>query len=204
MKQGFFAWALALVFLFTGFSKLFCEHPGPPGYRCDVIRANTGSQAVNITGTGFTYSCRVTFGTTPATLIATTVGTRTRSYFWLPVLTKAHAPGMVHIHVTCRTKTATSSGEIIFANKPTLTNITPPSGPHAGGTTVTITGTNFFPGATMVTFGGVAATTVVVLSTTTLTVKTPRVAITRGITTVGVTNETGTPKTKAPLFTYVT
>jgi hypothetical protein len=55
---------------------------------------------------------------------------------------------------------------------PTVTAISPNSGTTAGGTTVTITGTNFASGAA-VTFGGVAATSVTVVSDTTLRAVTP-------------------------------
>jgi hypothetical protein len=39
---------------------------------------------------------------------------------------------------------------------PTVTGVSPASGPHSGGTVVTITGTNFIPGYTAVNFGGTA------------------------------------------------
>jgi hypothetical protein len=55
---------------------------------------------------------------------------------------------------------------------PTVTGISPNSGPTAGGTAVTITGTNFATGAT-VSFGGTAATNVVVVSSTSITATTP-------------------------------
>ena len=48
---------------------------------------------------------------------------------------------------------------------PTVSSVSPNSGPLAGGTAVTITGTNFATGAT-VTFGSTAATNVVVVSST--------------------------------------
>ena len=50
--------------------------------------------------------------------------------------------------------------------------VSPNSGSTAGGTAVTITGTNFAAGAT-VTFGGTAATNVVVVNGTTITATTP-------------------------------
>ena len=50
---------------------------------------------------------------------------------------------------------------------PTITSIDPTSGPTAGGTSVTITGTNFVDGAT-VTFGGLAAIPVTFVDSTTL------------------------------------
>jgi IPT/TIG domain len=58
------------------------------------------------------------------------------------------------------------------APAPTITSIDPTSGAVAGGTSVTITGTNFVSGAT-VTFGGVAATDVVVVNSTTITCTAP-------------------------------
>src|SRR4029453_10929188 len=48
----------------------------------------------------------------------------------------------------------------------------PASGPVAGGTAITLTGTNFVSGAT-VTVGGVSATSVTVVSSTSITAVTP-------------------------------
>ena len=53
-----------------------------------------------------------------------------------------------------------------------LTSITPPAGSSAGGTPVTITGTNFASGAKL-NIGAVAATDIVVASPTSITAKTP-------------------------------
>jgi len=55
---------------------------------------------------------------------------------------------------------------------PTISSITPSTGPAAGGTPFTITGTNFQTNAT-VTFNGKQATNVLVLSSTTITGNTP-------------------------------
>ena len=55
---------------------------------------------------------------------------------------------------------------------PTLTQITPPAGSTAGGTTVTLTGTNL-TGATAVSFGGTAASAFTVNNATTITATTP-------------------------------
>ena len=68
---------------------------------------------------------------------------------------------------------------------PTVTNVSPNSGTTAGGTQVTITGTNFATGAT-VTFGAAAATNVVVSNSTTITATTP--AGSAGAVTVTVTS----------------
>jgi len=51
---------------------------------------------------------------------------------------------------------------------PTVSSVTPTSGPTDGGTSVTLTGGNFVAGAT-VTFGGTAATNVTVVNATTIT-----------------------------------
>jgi hypothetical protein len=81
-----------------------------------------------------------------------------------------------------------------------VTNVAPTSGPTAGGTAVTITGTDFVSGAT-VTFGGTAATGVTVVNATTITATTPVHAA--GAVDVTVTN----PDTKSGTFidgyTYV-
>ncbi len=55
---------------------------------------------------------------------------------------------------------------------PTITSISPPSGTIGGQTAVTITGVNF-TGATLVTFGGFACGSVVVVNATTITCVTP-------------------------------
>ena len=64
----------------------------------------------------------------------------------------------VHVYAGCST--------------PTITGVNPNTGPTGGGTSVTITGTNFFTPMTA-TFGGVAATNVVVVNSTTITATTP-------------------------------
>lgn len=89
----------------------------------------------------------------------------------------------------------------IVISAPTITDISPLTGSVAGGTAVTITGTEFATGAT-VTFGGDSATDVVVVSATEITCVTP--AHTAGAVDVVVTNtDTGTV-TSAGGFTYVT
>ena len=68
---------------------------------------------------------------------------------------------------------------------PTVSSVSPNNGPIAGGTGVTITGTNFAAGAT-VTFGGTAATNVVVVSSTSITATTPAACGRSGTVTVTV------------------
>ena len=83
---------------------------------------------------------------------------------------------------------------------PTVTAVSPPSGPLAGGTAFTITGTNFVAGSTSVTIGGTPATSVNVTSPTSLSAMTPA-AGTAGARDVAVTTPGGTA-TLANGFTY--
>jgi hypothetical protein len=83
---------------------------------------------------------------------------------------------------------------------PTVTSITPTTGPAAGGTTVTATGTHFI-GTTGVTVGGVAATQVNVISNTQVSFRTGPHAAGSGLPVV-VTTPDG-PGTLASAYTYV-
>jgi hypothetical protein len=77
----------------------------------------------------------------------------------------------------------------VFVQLPTVTAINPNSGPVAGGTSVTITGTGFTD-ATGVTFDVAAATNVVVVNSDTITATTPAHAA--GLVDVFVTTPEGT------------
>lgn len=88
----------------------------------------------------------------------------------------------------------------VGAPAPTVTAVTPPSGSTAGGTPVTISGTNFANNAA-VTFGGVAATNVVVVNATTITATTPAYAA--GAVSVTVANPDLQTGTKSSAYTYV-
>jgi hypothetical protein len=83
---------------------------------------------------------------------------------------------------------------------PTVTSINPTSGTNAGGTVVTITGTNFVVGATTVAFGGSAGTSVSCASITQCTATSPAGS---GTVHVTVTTAGGTSATSAAdQFTY--
>jgi formylglycine-generating enzyme required for sulfatase activity len=96
------------------------------------------------------------------------------------------------------TATAANAFTYLFYAAPTVTGIAPNSGPASGGTTVTITGTDFWSPVS-VSIGGVAATSVNVVSTTQLTAVTP--AGTAGAASVSVTTPWGTGSL-ANGFTY--
>jgi IPT/TIG domain len=82
---------------------------------------------------------------------------------------------------------------------PVVTSVSPNSGRTGGGTAVTITGSNFVSGAT-VKFGGTAAASVSVASSTTITAITPQHR--RGTVSVVVTDPDGASGTLAGGFTY--
>jgi hypothetical protein len=87
------------------------------------------------------------------------------------------------------------------APAPTVSSVNPATGNVAGGTSVTITGTNFQSGAT-VTFGVVAATNVAFVNSATITATTPAHAA--GAVDVVVHNPDGQTGTKTSGFTYST
>ena len=100
---------------------------------------------------------------------------------------------------------AATGPDIDFTELPptiSATGISPTFGPSAGGTTVTITGTNFDPSDTTtgVGFGGVAATQVTVVNSTTITAVDPAHAAGPVSVTVG---DLAGVATAAQPFTYV-
>jgi hypothetical protein len=82
---------------------------------------------------------------------------------------------------------------------PTLTSVGPTSGPKGGGTFITLSGTNFQPGA-VVRVGGAAASTVAYLGSTTLTAFTPSGTV--GAQAVSVTNPDTKTSQLTNAFTY--
>ena len=95
-----------------------------------------------------------------------------------PVTIPGLTPGVTY---TIRLKAVNSVGDSVafrsinvvpVSGPPTVTSISPTSGTTAGGTSVTITGTNFISGTT-VTIGGSSCTSVVVVSSTSITCTTP-------------------------------
>ncbi len=85
---------------------------------------------------------------------------------------------------------------------PTVTGVSPSSGPLAGGTAVTVTGTGFVPGSTTVDFGTSPATSVSVSSPDQLSATSP--VGTSGAVNVTVTTPIGTSATSSSdLFAYV-
>ena len=72
--------------------------------------------------------------------------------------------------LTTRNLTGAWTSRLIL---PTVTSVSPNYGPLAAGTAITISGTNFVAGGSSVTVGGALATSVVVVSATSITAVTP-------------------------------
>ena len=141
--------------------------------------STAGGTPVTITGTNFTTGAAVKFGASAATNVVFMNSTT------ISATTPAGSPGAVTVTVTNNGLNGSLAGAFTYVGTPTVTGVSPATGPTAGGTAVTITGINFAPGAT-VTFGGMAATNVVLVSGTEITATTP--AGTAGAVTVMVTN----------------
>ena len=145
-----------------------------------------------ITGTNFAAGATVTFGGTAATNVVIASGTQ------ITATTPAHAAGAVAVSVTVNSQSGSLANGFTYNAAPTVSSVSPNNGPAAGGTAVTITGANFAAGAT-VTFGGTAATNVVVVSGTQITATTPAGSV--GAVTVAVT-VSGQIGSLASGFTY--
>ena len=158
-----------------------------------------GGTSVIITGTGFSYANAtgaVKFGAATASY---TINSDTQITATAP----AHAAGTLDITVTTPGGTSATNAvdQYTYVSPPTVTSVSPTVGPTAGGTTVTINGTNF-SGATSVTFGGVAATGYTVYSGTQIVATAP--AGSAGTVDIRVTTVGGTSATSASdQYTYV-
>lgn len=128
-----------------------------------------GGTAVTLTGTGLTGATGVTFDGIPADdVVVVDDGTIT-------LTTPPHAAGVVDVVVALPGLDAVATGgyAYLLPGAPTVASVVPPTGPVAGGTEVTLTGTDL-DSVTEVRFDGVLGTA---LDTdgdgTTLTVVTP-------------------------------
>jgi len=152
----------------------------------------TGGNAVVITGTDMTGATAVNFGARPAAFV---VDSATQITATAPAGT-----GQVQVRVTTPggTSAEVGAGYYSYVSAPTLTAVSPLTGPVAGGTRVELTGSGFF-GSTVL-FDGVAGTDPAVFADSQMYITTP--AGTAGAVDVQVQNPGGTA-TMAGAFTYV-
>src|SRR5207248_2990456 len=149
--------------------------------------------------TNFTTGSTVTFGGVAATSV-----TVNSAQSITAVSPATVTPGVVDVIVTSSGGTSNNTAADDFtynAAAPSITSVSPNNGPSGGGTSVTITGTNFITGATAK-FGLTSATGVVVNSATSITAVSPA-TLTTGAVDVTVTTSGGTsPTSGADQFTY--
>ena len=156
----------------------------------------TGGTSVTITGTAFTGVTGVDFGSVPATSYSVTSSTE------IAATAPAGASGTADVEVTNSAGTSATSraDQFNYESTPTISAVSPLVGPPSGGTSVTITGTEF-TGATAVGFGSVSATSYVVDSATTMVVTSPPSSA--GPVDVAVTNAVATSTASvSDEFTY--
>jgi alpha-tubulin suppressor-like RCC1 family protein len=149
----------------------------------------SGGTIVTISGANLAGATAVKFGTIEASSFTVNSGTSITA-------TAPPGTGTVDIRVTTPSGTspASSSDRFTYVPPPQVTKLLPKTGPVAGGTSVTIEGANFI-GVTAVKFGGTAATSVTVNSSTSITAVTPTEPV--GAVQVSVTSEYGTSEAVA-------
>jgi uncharacterized repeat protein (TIGR02543 family) len=155
----------------------------------------TGGTVVEISGTNFTSSSTVVFGTTAATNVSYNSGTGKLT------ATSPAGTGTVNVIVTTSgTQSATATAnQFIYYAPPTITGLSRSTGPNGGGSSVVIAGTNFISGST-VAFGANNVTTFAINSLTQITATSPAGT---GAVDVRVSNQGGTSADSvADNFTY--
>jgi hypothetical protein len=158
-----------------------------------------GATAVTITGTGFTGATSVSFGAVAATSFTVDSGTS------ISAVSPAGTAGSVDVTVTGPGGTSAPSTMAVFKYKsPTVTAVSPSSGPMAGGTSVTITGSGFALGAaTTFKFASSVAASVNCVSSSSCTVIVPSRAKTGAVDVKATVGALKSPKSSpADHFTY--
>jgi alpha-tubulin suppressor-like RCC1 family protein len=179
------------------FSLAFGPPPAVTGLTPKLGPASGGT-SVSISGTDFTGTTAVEFGSTKASSF--TVLSPTSITAVAPVL----PAGPADVTVTNTWGTSAISAGDRFTVTPTVTGVSPGSGPAAGGISVTVTGSGFIPGSTAARFkfANRKAKSVNCSSTTTCTVLTPRYAQRTVDVRATVNNTTSPTNRPSDQFTY--
>jgi hypothetical protein len=157
----------------------------------------SGGTSVTIVGTNLLNATAVHFGTTLVSSFASDTGMQ------IVVLSPSGAAGTVDVTVTTAggTSAASSADQFTYVAAPTVSSVSPTSGPLVGGTSVTITGTNLL-NATAVNFGANVVTSFTSDTATQIVLLSP--SATAGTVDVTVTTAWGTSATSsADQFTYI-
>jgi len=158
-----------------------------------------GGTSLTITGSTFATSggLTVTVGGDACAITGTVTATS------ITCTTAAHAVGAVDVKVTNPDgEVGTKKDGFEYLDKPTVTSVSPSSGPTAGGTSITVGGTNFATANTVtVTVGGNACTITGTVTATSLTCSTAAHAA--GAVDVVLTNPDSESDTETDGFTFV-
>lgn len=155
----------------------------------------TGGTAITITGLNFQAGPSVMVGGSACVSVVVVSVTS------ITCTTPAGSTGAQDIVITnSDTQFGSGAGVYAYNAAPTVSSISPVSGPVSGGTLVSISGTDFVTGAA-VTVGGSACTSVVVVSATSITCSTSTGS--SGQADVVVTNPDTQSGTGAGLFTFI-
>jgi hypothetical protein len=158
-----------------------------------------GGTVVDIFGQGFTGVTAVNFGTTPGTSVTFVSDNHV-------IATSPAGSGTASVTVTTPAGTSSPNPNANFMYGPTVTKVASATGPPYGGTVVTITGTGFTAGDTVM-FGANAATNVTFTSASSITATSPASTLGGdgvGAVDVTVTTAFGTspPNPPSDQFTY--
>ncbi|KAJ5974732.1 hypothetical protein N7481_011942 [Penicillium waksmanii] len=173
-----------------GFNYTYIAAPAPIEV-FPTTGVTAGGDSVAITGTGFTGTTSVKFGTTPATSISVIDDGD------ITAVIPAHLAGTVPINITTPGGTD-SSLSFSFQPSPVISSITPTAGPTIGGTAVTITGAGLID-TLDVYFGATEATAFTVNSDNSVTATSPAEVAGASAVTVNTTAATS----NGAIFQYV-
>ena len=159
-----------------------------------AVGSTLGGTSVVITGTGFLEGTKVTIGKAVASL-------KIESATEIVAKTAAGAAGKDEVVASYANGVVSTGGaSFTYIAPPAVSSVSPAEGSALGGTSVKIKGSGFLKGST-VKVGGESATSVVVVSETEITAKTP--AGEAGKAEVVVTDEIGS-SSGSTSFTYAT
>jgi IPT/TIG domain len=154
----------------------------------------SGGTVVTITGKGFQAGAAVAFGSSKSTAVTVAGSTE------INAMSPPGSSGTVAITVTNPdAQSASLPSAFTYSSGPSLTSISPNTGPVTGGTTVTILGSGFQSGS-RVTFGGIAATSVTLVSSTQVQAVSP--VSSAGTVAIAVANPDSQSGTLDSAFTY--
>jgi IPT/TIG domain len=153
-----------------------------------------GGTVVTITGKGFKAGAAVKFGGSQSTAVTVASSTQVNA------MSPAESSGTVPITVTNPdTQAASLPSGFTYSSGPAVSSVSPNSGPVSGGTTVKILGSGFQSGVN-VTFGGIAATSVTLVSSTEIQAVSP--VSPADTVSIAVTNTDSQSAALASAFTY--